>query len=88
MSKKTFFFLYSLSVETFLPERWLFNSKKKQLSWSRLSLISCQNQISFNYSAQNHHHVASVGFITCTVSDTLCPQTLDSNEEKVAMCLP
>lgn len=57
-----------LVCETFPPQRRLSNNKK-QLSWSRLSLITCQNQISFIHSAQNHHHVASVGFRICTMND-------------------
>ena len=31
------------------------------------------NQISFIFIAQNHNHIASVGFTICTVNNILCP---------------
>ena len=34
------------------------------------------------YIAQNHNHIASMGFTSCTVNDILCPSSLDSSEEK------
>lgn len=76
-----------LVCETFPPQRRLSNNKK-QLSWSRLSFITFQNQISFIHSAQNHHHVASGDFRICTMNNILCLWTLDSSEEKVATGLP
>ena len=32
--------------------------------------------------ANNHNDLASVGFTICTASAILCPQTLESSEEK------
>ena len=31
------------------------------------------DQINFIYIAQNHNHIASMGFTVCTVNDILCP---------------
>ena len=45
-----------------------------------LTTGSKSNQISFISIAQNHNHIASVGFTICTVSDIL-----DSSEEKLAI---
>ena len=41
----------------------------------------------FIYIAQNHNHIVSVGFTICTVNGILCPYTLYSSEEKVAMLI-
>ena len=46
-------------------------------------LFNRSNQINCINMAQNHNHIASVGFKNCTVKDTLCPQTLESSEEKI-----
>ena len=43
------------------------------------------NQINFVYIAQSHNHIASMGFTICTVNNILCPQTLNSSEEKCHM---
>ena len=42
------------------------------------------NQISFIYTAQNHHHnhMASAGLTNFTVSDILCPQTLEESQAR------
>lgn len=37
------------------------------------------------YTVQNHSHIASMGFNTCTVNDILCPRTLVSSEKKKKM---
>ena len=43
------------------------------------------NKIYCSYMGQNHNHIASVGFKIYTVNSILCPQTLDSKEEKLLM---
>ncbi len=45
---------------------------------ARLSLVKSV----FVYIAQ-YHKFASRGFTVCTVYNTLCPQTLDTNKEKL-----
>lgn len=40
------------------------------------------NQISFIYTAQNHNHIASAGLTNCTVSDILCPQTIEESRAR------
>lgn len=45
--------------------------------------IANVSQINFIHIDQNHHHDASVGLTICTVNNILCPQILDSSEDKL-----
>ena len=57
---------------------WAKTSARRRISMNpinikSLSLPYSSNQISFSYTAQNHNHIASVGFTVCTVNDVLRP---------------
>ena len=57
------------------------------ISWTKHDGSKPSNQIKcFVYIAHNHNHIASMGFIICTVNNILCP-SLDLSEEKLAMLM-